>query len=381
MEISSHSFLLLAHYATFAYQDMLYDYLVGKKAKLVTKMNFPLPELPYLKHLEITTNAKGREIEREIRKSMYKPPSFAYLFQSLQLLFIVGRSGYSYDVVIAQDSLLAFLSLFLRLFGKAKKVIFYSHGIDKTRFSNDLFNNLYRLFDTVAAKNADFNCFLSKKMAVIRKNQGIDEKRLFWIPSSIPVSSVARKTSVVNKKIVFLGTVDKKNGADKLVEMIELVRRKVPSATLDVMGNGSYFDELKSEIQKRGLEKHIHLLGQLKFTEFGPKLTNYAVGIAPYTSSLDNLTPLSDSLKMRIYLAAGLPVVITAGFHFSDEIVEHKLGFAIEDNAKSFAKAIIALLENRTLNQETRKRALAYSEKYDLHKFYQEAFARVFAKK
>lgn len=376
--MSSHSFLLLAHYATFAYQDMLYDYLVGKKVKLVTKMNFPLPELPYLKHLEIVQNKAGKEISKDTKKSLYKPSSIAYFFHSFQLLFLVLRSRYSYDVIIAQDSLLAFLSLFLKLFGKTKKIIFYSHGIDKIRFTNSLFNALYRALDTIAAKNVDFNWFLSKKMAVIRKNQGIDESRLFWIPSSIPISSVARKNKVESKKIVFLGTVDKKNGADKLVEMIELVRKKISSVTLDVMGNGSYFEQLKNEIQRHGLEKNINLLGQLKFSQFAPRLTYYGLGIAPYTYSSENLTPLSDSLKMRIYLAAGLPVAITGGFHFSDEIKEQKLGFAVSDNPKSFSEAIIKLLKNQKLNDQTRKRALAYSKKLDLTVFYNKAFSVVF---
>lgn len=376
--MKNYSFLLLAHYATFAYQDMLYDYLVHKKAKHITKMNFPLPELPYLKHLEIVQSRAGKEISREIRKSMYKPSFIAYVFQSIQLILLVLRSQDRYDVVIAQDSLLAFLSLFLRLFGKTKKVIFYSHGIDNTRFASNLFNKLYKGLDAISAKNADFNWFLSKKMALIRKNQGISENRLFWIPSSIPINSVARIAKAENKKIVFLGTVDIKNGADKFTTMMELVRKKIPSATLDIMGNGSYFENLKKEIEKRKLEKWIRLFGQLTFDQFAKKLTYYAIGIAPYAYSSENLTPLSDSLKMRIYLAAGLPVVITSGFHFSDEIEEHNLGFAVSDNPKSFAEAIIKLLENQKFNNETRNRALAYSEKYDVWRFYEEAFKKVF---
>lgn len=376
--ITSHSFLLLAHYATFAYQDMLYEYLIDKKVKLVTKMNFPLPELPYLKHLEIVDNRQGKEGSKKIRWSPYNPPSLAYIIQSLQLLFIVLTSQHTYDVIIAQDSLLAFLAVFLKFFGKTKKIIFYSHGIDKTRFSNGLLNTFYSFLDWFSAKNADYDWFLSKKMGEIRKSQGIEEPRLFWIPSSIPIHTVARKTNVHTKKIVFLGTVDKKNGAHKLVEMILFVKKKVHGMELDVMGAGSYFEDLKNEIQKKGLEKHIHLLGQLTFSQFAPKLTHYALGIAPYTYAKDNLTPLSDSLKMRIYLAAGLPVVITSGFHFSDEIAQHKLGAAVADSAKAFADAIVNLLENQTLNNETRKKALAYSEKYDVWKFYEKAFSQVF---
>jgi glycosyltransferase involved in cell wall biosynthesis len=326
--------------------------------------------------LEITHNKEGKEIEKTIRNSPYKPPMFAYVVQSLQLIIISFQLP-NYDVVIAQDSLLAFLALLLKLFGKVKTVVYYSHGLDKTRFPNTLLNIIYSNLDLISAKNADYNWFLSKRMGEIRKKQYIDKEKLYWIPSSIPIRTVARKQKVTTKKIVFLGTVDNKNGAHLLAEMIALVRKKIPQVSLDVMGNGPYFDQLKKDIQEKKLEKQISILGQLQFGEFAQKLTHYALGIAPYTFSNDNLTPLSDSLKMRIYLAAGLPVVITRGFHFSNEIATHKLGFAVENNAKAFADAIIKLLENQKLNNETRKWALLYSEKYDVWKFYQEAFKRV----
>ena len=116
------------------------------------------------------------------------------------------------------------------------------------------------------------------------------------------------------------------------------------------------------------------MLGHLSFDEFSKRLADYAVGIAPYEYSETNLTPLSDSLKMRLYLAAGLPVVITRGFAFSDEIEENRLGFAVKNDVDSFAKAIIILLKDQKLNREIRKRAFAYSKELDLTGFYDRAF-------
>src|SRR3990167_10500764 len=114
--IKSHSFLLLAHYATFAYQDLLFSYLTKNKAKTVTKMNFPLPELPNLKNLEITVLQSGKKEKIIKKKSFYSPPALAYVLQSFQLLQLVIFSKPKYDVVIAEDSLLAALSIILRLF-------------------------------------------------------------------------------------------------------------------------------------------------------------------------------------------------------------------------------------------------------------------------
>lgn len=375
--ISSLSFLLISHYATFAEADMLFNYLIEHDAQIITQIKLPLPELPYLKQIEISVHEQGKLNTSKKIPSMVSPIWLAYLVQSFQLFFLVFGSKQSYDVLIAQNSLLAFLGIILRLLGKCKKVIFFSHGIDKNRFGNSFLNKTYRLLDTISATRSDFNWFLSKNMIPIRQKQGIKDKKLFWIPSTVPIKSVVRKQAGALNKIVFLGTLDEKNGAQLLPQMISYIKKSIPDVVLDIMGSGPLFKTLKETIKKLHLENNINLLGHLPYHEFSSKLTNYSIGIAPYAYSETSLTPLSDSLKMRLYLATGLPVVITKGFWFSDEIEENKLGFAVKQDARSFARAILKLLVDQKLNQEIRKRALAYSEKLDLTGFYDRAFTVV----
>src|SRR3989344_5604569 len=145
--IKSHSFLLLAHYATFAYQDLLFEYLNKNKAEVVTKINLPLPELPNLKKIEITECEDGKVTKTKNIWSMYKPLIFAYLFQTIQLFFLVLFGNKKYDVVIAEDSSLAFVGICLRMTGKGKTIIFYSHGIDLQRFPTPLLNSMYQRLD------------------------------------------------------------------------------------------------------------------------------------------------------------------------------------------------------------------------------------------
>lgn len=365
---------MLGHYATFAEADMLFDYLLLRKAKVVTRINLPLPELPYLKRAEDTVYEQMVLTESKSIPSFVRPIWLAYILQSFQLLFLVFSSKRTYDILIAQDSLVTFLGIIFRTFGKCKKVIFFSHGIDRQRFRNPILNALYILLDSIAAKTSDFNWFLSRNMIPIRRKQGVRDEEMFWIPSTVPIASIVRKKTSKNKNIVFLGTIDEKNGAQLLPSIIAQVTKSIPNASLDVMGDGHLKDLLLKDIKKLQVQGHIKLLGHLSFREFSTRLADYAVGIAPYAYSEKSLTPLSDSLKMRLYLAAGLPVVITRGYSFSDEIEENGLGFAVEDTADSFAKAITVLLKDQKLNQEIRARALAYSKKLDLGGFYDRAF-------
>ena len=214
-------------------------------------------------------------------------------------------------------------------------------------------------------------------MFPIRKRQGIAHDRLFWIPSSLPIDILQRKAHVTNHSLIFLGVINDKNGVGILPDIITEVRKKVPDVRLDVMGEGDMKPEIESRIKSLGLGKHIRMLGNLEFGEFKDTMTNYRLGLVTYKYSEVNLIPTSDSMKMRVYLAAGLPVVITEGFHFSDEIDKYKLGFAVPFNPKSFAEKIILLLTDTKLNNTIRNRALKYSEEYDIYKIYDRTFTKI----
>lgn len=375
------SVLLVAHYATFAYQDLLYEYLTKKRpAAFVTKINFPLPDLPILHHIELAHAANGKRLVTKNIPSLWKPRALAYLYQVFQYLWLVATGPYTYNYVIAEDSLLAFASIILKALGKVHHVIFYSHGIDFTRFSGAWANRLYQALDRFCARHSNYNWSLSKNMFPIRKRQGVAQDRLFWIPSSLPIDILARKAHATNHSLIFLGVINDKNGVGILPDIIMEVKKKVPDVRLDVMGEGDMRPEIESCIKALGLDKHIRMLGNLEFGEFKDRMTDYRLGLVTYKYSEVNLIPTSDSMKMRVYLAAGLPVVLTKGFVFSDEVVKNDLGFAVDYDAKAFAKPIIRILTDDELSRKLRAKAIAYSRSMDLTAIYDRTFGAIFSR-
>ncbi len=374
------SVLLVAHYATFAYQDLLYRYLTHKKARLVTKINFPLPDLPILHHIELAHAANGKKLVTKNIPSLWKPRALSYLYQVFQYLFLVATGPYAYDYVIAEDSLLAFTSIILKALGKVRHVIFYSHGIDFTRFSVPWANRLYQTLDRFSARHSDYNWSLSQNMFPIRYRQGVPEDRLFWIPSSLPIDILPRKRFVANHTLIFLGVINDKNGVGILPDIIMEVRKKIPDVRLDVMGEGDMKKELEGRIEELGLTKHIRMLGNLEFREFKNKMTNYRLGLVTYKYSEVNLIPTSDSMKMRVYLAAGLPVVLTKGFIFSNEVVKNDVGFAVDYDAKAIAGRVMQILTDNGLSRRLRRNALSYSKFMDLTAIYDRTFEAIFSR-
>ncbi len=372
------SFLLLAHYATFAFQDLLFDFLTNHKVPLVTKFNLPMPELPYLTHIEITLFRNGH-IEKSVSiPSFYRIPIAAHFLQAIQLLFITLFSLPKHDVIIAHDSLLSTIALILRLLGKCKSVIFYSHGRDATRFKNSLLQYMYSQLDTFAATNCNYNWILAPTMLPIRRKQNIPDGKIYVVPASIPIKLLTRKNRVNNNRIVFLGVLSYRNGVELLPKIMVRVRQIIPDATLDIIGNGELYDVLLQEIKQKKLQKVIRLLGLQKLKQYASSLTKYRIGIAPYINSLENLTSLTDPMKLRIYLAAGLPVVVTKGFHFSLEIEKFNVGITTSCNTDSIAHAIIHLIRDKKLYGTMRTNALAYSIKYDMNAIYKKTFRKMF---
>ena len=274
--------------------------------------------------------------------------------------------------------LVAYKGMLIKENELCKTVVFYSHGMDKKRLSNKHFNNLYQLLEKISATHSDFNWFLNINMKNVRLKQGNKEKTLFWIPASIPIKTIPRKENVFNHRLVFLGVLSNKNGADLLPKIILNLKKKVQDVTLDIIGEGELSISIRDEVKKLRLEKSIKLHGLLKFKDFSPMMTHYSIGMAPYENDFETLSSSSDPMKMRIYLAAGLPVIITKGFNFSDEIAKHNLGYAVTFKVESFVKATLKLLKNKELNLSIRKRALAYSKEYDIINIYDRTFQEIF---
>jgi len=377
-EYFNHKFLLVSHYATYSMQDLLFEYLTRNKVDYITKINIPLPELPFLKDIEITHVRDGKLIKERAIKTIISPKPLAYLFQFFQFLLITILTRVRYDVIIAHNSLLTIAALWLRSLGKCKRVIFYSHGLDEARFSNKYLNKFYKTLDDFAATHSDLNWLLSKKMIAIRLAQGIEREKIYWVPTALDLNKMGRKSEVKNHKIIFLGTLNEMNGVMILPEVLKKIKETVPNVTLDIIGDGPLNKKLRKKMKTMNLTRFVNFLGVQTFADYCKTLTNYALGLAPYKPSKNNLLQLTDPMKLRLYTAAGLPIITTSRFNFSDEINENGLGFTVEYKSSEYADKAIQLLSNQKLSNSIRSKALMYSRQFDQEKIFSTPLRSIF---
>ena len=367
--------LLLSHYATTAMQDFLTLYLNDHKTQYVAAIKFPLPEIPLLTHIEVHEYRYGKKIATKNIRTYVGHPSLTYIlhfFQGLWVLFWMRHQ--SFDLVIAQNSLLALIAIYFRRIGGCKRVIFYSHGIAKKRFSGSKMNVLYRLLDGFAYANSDINWALSNDIQISRRMK--EQKPIRVIPANVPVALFPRRhKKLETPTLVFIGTLNRMNGADLLPDILKEIHKYEPSFRLDIIGVGSEEASIRNKIKKYSLEKHVRLHGYQDIFTYASKLGSYLCGLAPYRRDDSSLLTTTDPMKIQIYAAAGIPTIVTNGYSFSKRVIKYGAGIVVTGDSCSFAKGIVDIYKDKKRHAHICTQSRLYAEKNDIYKIYEYEFA------
>lgn len=129
----------------------------------------------------------------------------------------------------------------------------------------------------------------------------------FELPaSSIPEENLL--SSAAEFDAVFMGTLFPFSGLDDLlIEMSRLQDEHRPS--LLIIGTGVLEPRLRQIIKESELDRQIHLVGHISFSELALHLRRARVGIIPFRTK--DVTNVALPAKAFQYLLAGLPIVST----------------------------------------------------------------------
>lgn len=153
--------------------------------------------------------------------------------------------------------------------------------------------------------------------------------------------------------IVTTSRLVKKNGIDILIRAFALVHEHVPTATLEIAGEGTERRALETLVHKMGLARAVIFHGYVAYDHIPEFLSRARVFVRPSRSE-----GLGTSFLEA--LAAGVPVVATPVGGIPDFLEDGKTGlFARVDDIDDIARQIIRLLTDSslrtTLSQEGRK--------------------------
>lgn len=326
---------------------------------------------------------KGKLVfERQTRDYSAFPEPLVNLKDLFFSLWWLGSVIKKTEILFGFGSFNLIPGIFLKEKCNIEKNILYSIDFVPKRFNNFLLNKIYHLIDKFALLKSTESWNLSPRMAEGRERLfGLDPKKFkqkvvpvgLWI-DEMPSYSISQ----INRyELIFVGHILDKQGIQLVISAIPEIKKTIPEFKFRVIGDGDYKDTLYEMVKDFQLEETVIFEGAI----FDPKIVNEklaraAVGVAPYSKELDTFTYYADPTKIKTYLAAGLPVILTDVPYNARDIAENGAGVIISYDPNELYRAVIDIMQDEIQLIRYRKAAYQYSRHFDWLKIFNQHFKK-----
>jgi len=183
------------------------------------------------------------------------------------------------------------------------------------------------------------------------------------------------RTRHEQRRIVYFGSLDKRNGAPFLAELLVVLLQMDSDVMVDVIGEGDSSEAFLS-LAKRFPQQICYHGYVEKQSDVDLILRRCVLALAPYDETPGSFTEFADPQKLKYYAANGLPVILTNVA--PSAIVMEDCGAAIllsqSDGLSMWVDAIQALLNNFEAWQKTADNSYTYALKFERNNVYTETF-------
>jgi glycosyltransferase involved in cell wall biosynthesis len=266
------------------------------------------------------------------------------------------------DVWFGFNPLACARGLVARRLGQARRVVLWSVDFVPDRFGpGTAATRIYDRLDRLCCTRADGRVELSEAALEARSRRhrlGGDAAPAHVAPMGAWLDSVPTTPpdGHTRRRVVFLGHLVPRQGVDALLDALRLL----DDVTADVIGGGP----LETELRRRAPES-------VRFHGFVPDhgdverlLAEASVAVAPYRPG-ETFTAFADPGKLKAYLAAGLPIVLTDVPPNAAELAREAGAEIVPFEAAAIADAVQRSLASPERWQERRAAALAYMRRFD----------------
>jgi glycosyltransferase involved in cell wall biosynthesis len=373
--VEGSSFAIVANGFADGPAQALRDYLVEREARVVMVAHPLLPEQGR-RHV-VTTFEHGHEVGVRTRWTPLRPPA------SFALDPLIPGLLPPVDVWFGFNPLAAARGLTQRRLRRAERVVLWSVDFTPDRFGKDaVLTRLYDRLDRLACRHADVRVELSAQARDARDARlGLAAGPPVYL---VPMGAWLARTPVVPvdgyeaRRIVFLGHLTEGRGTAELLAALAVLRSRGSQLDLDVIGDGDQLAALKRQAAQLGLNEVVRFHGYVAdHRDVERLLAAGSVAAAPYVPSDSTFTRWADPGKLKAYLAAGLPIVLT-------DVPPNAHELSLEAGAEITALAPDALaagvervLASPDAWRERRERALSYVRRFDWPTLFGELFAEL----
>lgn len=364
--------IILAHIFTTVPAQDLKEYFIEKKVKQLLFIGHPLFYVKNRPGAYYELYERGRLVRKSQLKNIRLPGLVQYCKDVFLTLFWVLKLGGRWDLMIALDNLNTVSGLSLRTIGRVKEVIYYTIDFVPKRFDNVIMNNIYHYLEKLSVRHADSTWNLTERVAEGReKVLGMSTKKYskqIVVPIGIWFNRIPRKkfNQIDKHSIIYAGGLMPHQGIQLVIEALPLIKEQIPDVTFEIIGIGSYENDLKKLVKEKNLEGTVSFLGYMeKHDDVEKILSSKGIAAAMYNEELSRWSYYADPSKVKTYIAAGLPVLTTSVTQIAKEIEKRDCGYMLDYNAKAFAKAAIKIFKDEKLHNRFRNNATRFAKGFD----------------
>ena len=269
----------------------------------------------------------------------------------------------------------SFYILFKR-FLNISEIIYYIFDWSPKRYTFFL-NKIYLILDKFATyySNATWNIaytIAKYKTQYLSYNKNKVSKQLYVPYSPYPFRA---KSKIKKNTIVYAGGLIHENGAQLLIPILKEITKTNKKIKLIIMGEGELKEKILNEAKVNSLKNNIRYYGYISDENRVLKIQSQCeLGIAPYPNTNETRKKFGDVIKIRMYIASGIPIITTNVPPIYREIEKEKIGIIIKSNyIKNFATKINELLKKQSQLKIFRKNILIKREESSWNKIYDKA--------
>lgn len=322
----------------------------------------------------------GKLLKKWYAPKLKIPELLAYLkdsYYSFVWTLHTMRGTVSY--FFGAGNLNAFIGLLLKVFGYVDSVIYYVIDYIPNRFDQKIINLMYHGIEYMCAKYSSITWNYSLAMIETR-NKYWKQKfpRQIVSPNGVYVRNRLRVPldKIHKHEMLYMGSLFKQQGVSLVVYAMPLIMEKIPDVTLVIIGQGPMEKELKKCVRKLNIVSHVIFLGFIKDSvKMDNRIEYAAVGMATYSPG-EGFVEYGEPGKVKRYLAAGVPVIMTDVSPIARDVVRSRCGFVVPYDSKMLANSVIAFFSKPDIMVEYRKSARQYAKKYTWEKIYSSAFRK-----
>jgi glycosyltransferase involved in cell wall biosynthesis len=256
--------------------------------------------------------------------------------------------------------------LILKKLGRVKVVVHWNIDFTPERFTNRTWNFLYNWADKFALMKSDFQVDITLKAQESRFKLYRLQKsdRAMVVPHGINKHQILKVNddSFFAKRIVFLGNLSEHQGVQNVILAMPMIRKEIPNATLNIIGDGPYAQDLQILVRKLKLDDSVNFTGYLSEEAISAFLTNSTLGVAPYIIESKSYSNFADPGKIKLYLRHGLPIVTTNVAPIAEDIEGRKCGLIVDDIAAEVGQAIINIMNSKFMWDEMSTNSHKYAK-------------------